>query len=356
MSERSFFALTYPEAQGLFGELGLPRFVAEQVFQWIYRKGRPAADDWRNVARASRKILAEHLDFTLPRLESALDGRTEAGKAVLSLADGQRVESVLLREKDHYTFCLSSQVGCPLGCRFCRTGQMGWRRDLTTAEIVGQAVRLKEALPPTYQGRINVVFMGMGEPLLNYEAVKGALGVLMDPAGFAISPRHITVSTAGITPGLARLETDFPRLRLAVSLNAPDASLRSELMPVTRAYPLPALLHALASRRRAHPVTFEYVLLGGVNDSPGHSRRLARLVGRIPCKINLIPFNPVPNVPYAAPPEARVAAFAEELVAAGLTAVIRWSKGRTHGAACGQLAGESARAGGGVCNAGGDIV
>jgi 23S rRNA (adenine2503-C2)-methyltransferase len=336
--------------------LGLTRFVATQVFQWVYQKGRSNPEDWRNVGKATRTLLAEHVDFALPALDSPLDGRAEASKAVLLLADSLRVEAVLLREKDHYTFCLSSQVGCPLACGFCRTGQMGWRRDLTAPEIVAQAVRLREALPPGYAGRINVVFMGMGEPLLNYAAVRDALRVLLDPAGLALSPRHVTVSTAGILPVLPQLEDDFPRVKLAVSLNAPSAALRRELMPITRTYPLEDLLRYLAMRRRPTPVTFEYVLLGGINDSPSHSRQLARLVRRVSCKINLIPFNPVAGVPFAAPPESRVAAFAAELTASGLTAVIRWSKGRAREAACGQLATECGTAGSEVCKPSGAIV
>ncbi len=356
MADPHFYSWTRANAEKQFMALGLPRFVATQVFQWVYRKGRPNPEDWPNVSKATRALLAQHVDFSLPTLGSPLDGRAEASKAVFLLADSLRVEAVLLREKDHYTFCLSSQVGCPLACAFCRTGQMGWRRDLSAAEIVAQAVRLRESLPPEYGGRINVVFMGMGEPLLNYPAVRDALRVLLDPAGLAVSPRHITVSTAGILPLLPQLEQEFPRVKLAVSLNAPSAALRCELMPVSRTYPLEDLLRYLALRRRPYPVTFEYVLLSGVNDSSVHSRQLARLVGRIPCKINLIPFNPVAGVPFAAPPESRVAAFAAELTASGQTAVIRWSKGRAREAACGQLATDCGMEAGMVCKPSGPHV
>jgi len=242
-----------------------------------------------------------------------------------------------MKEKGHYTLCISSQVGCALGCRFCATGGIGFQRNLSCAEILSQVARLRRDLGE-YRGQLNLVFMGMGEPLLNYDNLKKALELIIHPNGMAISPRRITVSTAGIRAGLERLERDFPLLKIAVSLNATRAEQRAELMPVERAEPIAELLQELRQRRRRHRITFEYVLLRGINDSPQDADRLVGMLHGIPAKLNLIPYNENPGLPYQAPAAAEVDTFAERLAARQITVVVRWSKGRNQRAACGQLA------------------
>jgi len=260
-------------------------------------------------------------------------------KLALRCADGATIETVLLdMDNDTCTQCLSSQAGCPLKCAFCMTGTLGLTRNLTAAEIVDQHLLALSLVP---EGKIrNLVFMGMGEPLLNFDNVAEAIRVLQEERGRAISPRRITVSTAGVVPGIERLGKEVDCL-LAVSLNAPTQELRTQIMPISRKYPLDQLMAAL----KAYPlkprqrITFEYVLLGGVNDSPAHARELVRLLSHIRCKVNLIPFNPFPGSALTRPTDQAVAAFLDVLASKNFTATVRKSKGQDIEAACGQLAG-----------------
>ncbi len=325
---------------------GFRGFVARQVFQWVYHKNNQDPASWSNIAKAERGRLAELYDWRpLPVLARQDDG-AGTRKLLFGLRDPLQVEAVLIPEKGRYTLCLSSQAGCPLGCAFCATGAMGFRRDLTAGEIVSQILSLKRELGE-YSGRLNLVFMGMGEPLLNYGSVARALRLAIDPDGLNISPRHVTVSTAGILDGLERLERDFPQVKIAFSLNAPDPQLRAELMPISRRHGLETLLAHFRGRRLRQRITFEYVLLAGVNDSPAQARQLARLLHGIPAKINLIPFNPSPGLRFRRPDEAAVEAFRAVLLDKGMTVVTRWSKGQGIRSACGQLAtGEIRRPGG----------
>ena len=316
---------------------GFRDFVARQVFQWVYHKNSQDPSAWSNIARAGREKLAALYDWDLrPVLQRQGDAR-EARKLLLQLQDGQRIESVLIPEKGHYTFCLSSQAGCPLACAFCATGAMGFRRDLSAGEIVSQVLSLKRELGDP-AGRLNLVFMGMGEPLLNYGNLSRALRVIFEPDGLNISPRHVTVSTAGILGRLMELENDFPQVKIALSLNAPDPQLRAELMPISRKHGLDDILAYFRAHKRRQRITFEYVLLAGINDSPAQARQVARLLHGIPAKVNLIPYNANQGMPFKRPDEGTVEKFRSILLERGLTAVTRWSKGQESRAACGQLA------------------
>jgi 23S rRNA (adenine2503-C2)-methyltransferase len=316
---------------------GFREFVARQAFQWVHHKNNQDVAAWGNVAKANREKLAALYDWGLrPVLDRQDDGQGTR-KLLIGLADGNRIETVLIPEKDHYTFCLSTQAGCALACRFCATGAMGFRRDLTAGEIVTQVLSLKKELGG-YAGKVNLVFMGMGEPLLNYDNLARALRILTAADGLNISPRHVTVSTAGILEYLQRLEREFPQVKIAFSLNAPDPQLRAELMPISRKEGLPALLDYLHGHQRRQRVTFEYVLLSGVNDSPAQARQVARLLHGIPAKVNLIPYNANPRLPFKRPSEVAVEKFRSVLLEKGLTVVTRWSKGEAIRSACGQLA------------------
>ncbi len=316
---------------------GFRDYVARQVFQWVYCKNSQDPSAWSNIAKAGREKLAGLYDWSLrPVLQRQGDAR-EARKLLLLLQDGQKIESVLIREKGHHTLCLSSQAGCPLACAFCATGAMGFRRDLSAGEIVSQVLSLKQELADP-AGRLNLVFMGMGEPLLNYGNLARALRVITEPDGLNISPRHVTVSTAGILESLVELERDFPQVKIAFSLNAPDPQLRAELMPVSRRHSLDGLLAHFRGHKRRQRVTFEYVLLAGVNDSPAQARQVARLLLGIPAKVNLIPYNPNLGMPFRRPDEGAVEKFRSILLERGMTVVTRWSKGQETRSACGQLA------------------
>ncbi|MBU4267632.1 MAG: 23S rRNA (adenine(2503)-C(2))-methyltransferase RlmN [Acidobacteria bacterium] len=316
---------------------GFRVFTARQVFQWLYHKNTQDIAAWSNIGKVDRERIAELYECECrPVLESRSDDQGTR-KFLIGLADGLQIEAVLIREKDHYTFCLSTQVGCALDCAFCATGSMGFRRNLSSGEILTQVLTLKKELGD-YSGKLNLVFMGMGEPLLNYENLARVLRTISEPDGLNISPRHVTVSTAGILEHLKKLERDFPQVRIAFSLNAPTAGLRAELMPVSRRENLDDLLAHFRGHKRRRRLTCEYVLLGGVNDSPAQARQLVRLLHGIPAKVNLIPYNENPALPFRRPDETAVEKFRAVLQEKGLTVITRWSKGQGIRSACGQLA------------------
>jgi 23S rRNA (adenine2503-C2)-methyltransferase len=327
----------YAELQEELRRAGLRDFAARQVFQWLYQKSRHDVASWSNIAKTDREKLAGLYEWDRrPVLESRGDDQGTK-KFLIGMSDGLKIETVLIREKDHYTFCLSTQAGCPLACRFCATGAMGLQRSLSAGEMVTQVLTLRKELGD-YAGRVNLVFMGMGEPLLNYDNLARALRLFCEPEGLNISPRHITVSTAGIRENLEKLERDFPNVKIAFSLNAPTASLRAELMPVSRREPLDGLLAYFREHPRRQRLTFEYVLLHGVNDSPAQARQLAKLLHGIPAKLNLIPYNENPKMPFRRPDETAVEKFRSVLLEKGLIVITRWSKGQGIRSACGQLA------------------
>jgi 23S rRNA (adenine2503-C2)-methyltransferase len=341
----TLIGMTRAELRAWATAQGWPAYRGDQVFTWVYgRKVRDFAG-MTDLPRTVRQALAETAVLAWPepvRRDVADDGTV---KYVLRLSDGAVVETVFMpHERGRATVCISTQVGCPLRCRFCVTGAMGFRRNLTAGEIVGQ-VLVVQAEHPEVSGW-NVVMMGMGEPLLNLEAVEKALDILWDPQGLGIGPRRTTVSTVGVVPGIRRLMHRPVRPRLAVSLHAPDPTLRARLVPVERKYSLSELvetLRAVPLKTRREWITIEYTLIGGVNDRPDHARRLARLVGSLRCKVNLIPYNPAPIFPFREPTPEAITAFARVLRECGLTVTVRHNRGRSVMAACGQLGFEFVR-------------
>ncbi|MBF0551264.1 MAG: 23S rRNA (adenine(2503)-C(2))-methyltransferase RlmN [Deltaproteobacteria bacterium] len=329
-----------PQLKELIFSWREPAYRADQVWGWLYRKDVPAIEDMTNVSSTFRGFLDVHSfigRLSVHTSETSLDGTR---KFLFLLPDGPGIESVLIPERDHLTLCISTQAGCAQGCRFCLTGKSGLRRNLTAGEIVGQVMAVKRLLEPD-QRLTNLVFMGMGEPLANYDQTLTAIRILNDPAGIGFAYRRLTLSTSGLVPQIDQLGQDT-KINLAVSLNASDDATRSFLMPINRRYPLKELLAAcnrypLPLSRR---ITYEYILIKGVNDSPQAAHRLARLLKPATSKINLIPFNPHSGSDLAAPDWETVLTFQDILVKRHYTVIIRKSKGGDISAACGQLQGK----------------
>jgi 23S rRNA (adenine2503-C2)-methyltransferase len=326
------------EIEELFAGWGWRHYRAQQVLQWLYRHGVKEFDLMTNLSLQERAKLKELCRVGTLGLKDRQKGSDGTEKWVFELPDGLCIEGVLIPEERHWTQCISTQVGCAMGCVFCRTASMGLKRNLRTWEIVDQVVTARRELKESRL--LNLVFMGMGEPLANYEAVLKALRILLAERALNFSKRRITVSTCGLPEQLERLAGEGLGVNLAVSLNAPTDTLRSQLMPINRKYPLKVLLETcrripLAPTRR---ITFEYVLISSVNDQPHHATRLAKLLRGIRCKVNLIPYNPYPGSPFRTPPTEQILEFQSILLDSGLTATIRWSRGSDIGAACGQLA------------------
>jgi len=317
---------------------GIKPYRAKQIFQWVYVRQVESFDAMTDLAKNRREFLSTHfaidgLDET--RVETSTDG---SKKYLFRLHDGEYMETVLIPEKKHYTLCISCQVGCAQGCKFCLTAQGGFVRNLKLGEITGQVLHVKKALSAK-KPLANIVFMGMGEPLANYENVINAANIITDAKyGMQFSNRKVTISTAGIISKLSGLGQDT-KVNLAVSLNAADNDTRSKLMPVNNRYPLEKLIHeckkySLATRRK---ITFEYILLKNINDSMEDAEGLAKLLGSIKAKVNLIPFNEYSTSNFARPDESVVDMFCDILSKNGLTAMVRRSKGEDISAACGQL-------------------
>ena len=334
--------LTLEELEALFEERGLPAYRGRQVLRWLATPGVSSFEEMTNLSKALRKELARDFSISLPEIyreEVAQDGTR---KLALRLEDDEIIETVLIPELDHYALCVSAQVGCAMGCAFCLTAQMGFKRNLSPGEITAQVLRAKEVLRREHLEQDkplrNLVFMGMGEPLANYQAVLKALKNLLHPQGFDFSSRRVTVSTVGLVPQIKRLGQDI-LVKLAISLHAPDNELRSKLVPINRKYPLEELLEACRGYplKRGWRITFEYVLLAGINDAPGQARELVRILRGIPAKINLIPFNEHSDLPFKRPSEDTILAFQKVLMDAGYVATIRKSHGEDISAACGQL-------------------
>ena len=319
--------------------VNIKKFVADQIFSWIYAKNIQDITQWTNISKTNRQILANLYDTTLDTILKINEGPGGTKKILVELRDKHKIEAVLIKEQPHYTFCISTQVGCPLKCQFCATGRMGFKRNLSPGEIVSQVLLLKKQLRD-YKGKINIVLMGMGEPLLNYDNLKTALGIITSDKGIAIAPRHICLSTAGILAEMMRLETDFPKIKLSFSLNAPDSALREQLMPISHKEPLDKILgyFRATKRKRKFRLTFEYVLIKGVNDSLADAQKVAELVKGIPCKINLIPYNEWESPRFETPGKQAVDDFSDYLYSKGYTVIVRWSKGKEIKSACGQLA------------------
>lgn len=332
--------------------LGQPRFRGKQIMTWLYRPGITDFSEMTDLAKVFRRVLSEHAyisRFEHPIIEKSADGCVKFG---FRLDDGHVIESVLIPEPDRNTLCISSQVGCAMHCSFCLTGTMGFKRNLTPAEIVNQVCAVRDYLlaqPPEEligPDRVtNLVYMGMGEPLNNLQNVITSLSILTEPKGLDLTARKITVSTCGIVPKMRELG-EKTSANLAISLHAVDDKTRDELMPVNERYSIDELLKAcrdfpMPKRRR---IMFEYILLAGINDSDKDARILARKLRGIPCKINLLPYNECPNLPYKSPSRERMLAFQKILMNAHYSVFIRNSRGSDISAACGQLAGKEQEA------------
>ena len=321
-----------------FAAEGLPAWRADQVASWLYARAVEDPRAMTDLPAELRETLAERYETRALDVASAQHSSDGTLKAVLTAADGAVLEAVAIPEEDRTTLCVSTQVGCPLACSFCATGTLGLVRNLTAAEIVDQLCRMRELLP---ERRItNVVFMGMGEPLLNLDAVVEAIRTLQHAKGFALAPRRVTVSTSGVVPRIADLLAAVP-VNLAVSLHATTDAVRDVLVPLNKRFPLAVLLGALRGipqLSRRHPVFVEYTLMEGVNDGVEDARRLVGLLHGLPAKVNLIPMNPHPDAPYRPPPPEVASRFMGELVKGGLVATLRRSRGADIDAACGQLA------------------
>lgn len=340
--------LALRELEAWIEGLGEKRFRARQIFRHLHVRHAQSWDACTDLSLTLRDKLQRISTLTTLKLRKHLLSSDGTERFIFALEDspeiGMGVEAVMIPDPPRYTVCVSTQVGCPLGCAFCYTGKIGFRRNLTAGEIVEQ-ISLVQKHIGSRRRITNVVFMGMGEPLLNEKELFRAIEILLDPQGFSFSHRRITVSTVGIIPAMERLGKKFP-VNLAVSLHATEDNTRSQIMPVNRTYPLKPLLEAckrypLLPRKR---ITFEYVLIEGVNDSERDALALAKMLKDLKCKVNLIPYNPFPGSPFRRPEDARIRRFQNILLDSHITATIRESRGLDIGAACGQLAGILERA------------
>jgi 23S rRNA (adenine2503-C2)-methyltransferase len=336
--------LDLDELEQQLAAIGAPKFHARQIFQWIYRRGETSFEAMTDLGRDLRAQLAREMTVSTPTVvkrERSGDGTT---KLLLQLSDGHFIESVFIPDTPSQTFCISTQVGCAMRCAFCLTGKMGIVRNLSAGEIAGQVrVLLRET--GMLGQRFNIVLMGMGEPLHNYDATMKALRILGDENGLAVAPRRVTLSTVGVLPALERLATEPFMPNLAISLHSTTEDQRDLLVPINRKYGLRELLDACRRfpLKRRNRITFEYVMLKDVNDTAEDARRLVRLLHGIKGKVNLLPLNEAAGIPFERPSDERVNRFAEILARHGVTVSVRRSRGRDIRAACGQLITESTR-------------
>jgi len=335
--------------QGFVAGLGEKPFRARQLLRWIHRRGAADFGAMTDLARSLRERLVQTARIAAPPVASDSTSADGTRKWLLDVGAGNAIETVFIPEEDRGTLCVSSQAGCAVNCRFCATGRQGFSRNLTTAEIVGQlwwaehALRAQRGIAAETERVVsNVVLMGMGEPLQNLDALLPALRLMLDDNAYGLSRRRVTVSTSGLVPQIDKLAAACP-VALAVSLHAPDDALRDTLVPLNRKHPLRELMAACRRYLRCAPrdfITFEYVMLDGINDAPAQARSLAALVRDVPCKFNLIPFNPFPGSGLARSPAGRIRDFAQVLIDAGIVTTTRRTRGDDIDAACGQLAGE----------------
>jgi len=342
--------LTQPKLEEAIRALDLPAFRARQIWRWVWRHGITSFDDMTDLARPVREMLSQQFHISRPRVSRRLQSRDGTIKWLLRFPDGNEAETVYIPEEDRGTLCISSQVGCTLTCTFCHTGTQKLVRNLTVAEITGQIMLAMDELGDWPAGKenrrlTNIVLMGMGEPLFNYDNVADAMRIAMSGEGIGLSRRRITLSTSGVVPEIARCGEELG-VNLAISLHAVRDELRDELVPINRKYPLDVLIEAcrnypgLSNARR---ITWEYVMLDGVNDSDADARALIKLIRGIPSKINLIPFNPWPGTQYKCSATERVEKFASLVLKAGYASPVRTPRGQDILAACGQLKSASER-------------
>ncbi|MEO8359460.1 MAG: 23S rRNA (adenine(2503)-C(2))-methyltransferase RlmN [Vicinamibacteria bacterium] len=339
---KNLFGLSLAEIEGVVTALGEPRFRAPQIYSWLYAKRAQALGSMTNLPASLRTVLGEQNEVR--RIEVADRQLSTDGtiKTLFRCDDGATIESVYIPETRRQTICISTQAGCPVKCAFCLTGISGYKRNLKPWEILSQVAQVMDdaaRVSPDDARPWNIVVMGMGEPLLNYENTMAALRILMDPEGFAITPKKLTLSTVGILPALEKLKLEPVRPNLAISLHAPNSKLRGELMPIENKYALKDVIEAADSypSPRGGRVTYEYVLLRDVNDKDEHAHALARLLRGRHGKVNLIPLNPAGPIPFNAPRKAQVARFEGILIDAGIPVSVRKPRGQDVLAACGQL-------------------
>jgi 23S rRNA (adenine2503-C2)-methyltransferase len=349
-AQTNLLGLPRPELEAFVAQLGSKPFRARQLMHWVYKRGEGSFEKMTDLAKDFRAQLSERAVVRTPEIVTVHKSADDTCKWVLRADSSQAFEMVFIPETDRGTLCISSQVGCALDCSFCSTAQQGFNRNLTTAEIVGQVWLAKrelaefdESKQPIGDRRIvtNVVLMGMGEPLANFRNVVPALRILLDDFGFDLSRRRVTLSTSGLVPQIYKLAEET-NVALAVSLHAPNDELRNELVPINRKHPIAELLEACwhyIDEQNGRSVTFEYVMLDGINDSPAQARALAQLLRGRPAKVNLIPFNPFPGTRYNRSPPLVIQRFRDELIQRGVLATVRRTRGDDIDAACGQLAG-----------------
>ncbi|WP_163710427.1 23S rRNA (adenine(2503)-C(2))-methyltransferase RlmN [Mangrovibacterium lignilyticum] len=333
MAKEALFGKTLEELQGICAELALPKFAAKQVADWLYKKHVSSIEEMTNLSKKAREVLDEKYTFGLiesTRVQESVDGTK---KYLFPTSNGKFVETAMIPDKDRKTVCVSSQIGCKMGCLFCMTGKQGFQGQLTAGEIVNQIRNI-----PEWEEVTNIVYMGMGEPFDNLDEVLKSTQIMTSEWGFAMSPRRITVSSIGIVPGLVRFLNES-ECHLAISLHTPFHEERQKLMPVEIAYPLDEVLDEIRNWDfgRQRRVSFEYIVFHGLNDTPAHVREMAKLLDGIKCRINLIRFHPIPDTPLKATDEATLVEFKEGLEKKGITTTIRASRGQDIYAACGLL-------------------
>lgn len=330
---------------GWFEEQGEKAFRASQVLKWLYQQDVIDINEMTNLSKTLREKLGNTTCMTLPEVVTEQVSADGTRKWLLRVDERNCIETVFIPEKDRGTLCVSSQVGCALDCSFCSTGKQGFNRNLSTAEIIGQVLIANRSLGYfCNKTRIisNVVMMGMGEPLMNFDNVVRAMNLMMDDLAFGLAHRRVTLSTSGIVPAIHRL-ADSTNVSLAISLHAANDELRNTLVPINRTWPIKELMDACRSYARAHPgepITFEYVMLDGINDSEKDARQLTRVLNGVPAKVNLIPFNPFPGTGYRRSDDATINRFREILLNAGIITITRKTRGDDIDAACGQLVGQ----------------
>lgn len=336
---KNFYGMDQKDLRDFLKGLGKEQFRAQQIFKWVYERRITNLDEMLNLSKSFREELKDVIDFSLPPVVSHLKSVDGTQKFLFDVGQGNTVEAVLIPADDRLTLCISSEVGCNMACKFCFTGKQKLKRRLTAAEIVGQFMQVTDRLD---EGKriSNIVFMGMGEPLDNSDAVFKSIEVLHDPWGMHVSKRKITVSTSGLVPEMWKITAN--KVRLAVSLNASNDEIRNQVMPINKRYPLKELLAECKAYTEAtgEKVTLEYVLLKGITDQVHHARELFQLTKNIPCKINLIPFNEHPGSGFERPSDEQIQKFQDELIRFGAHVLIRRTMGRDIFAACGQLTSE----------------
>lgn len=325
-----------------FVSIGEKPYRAEQMMKWIHQQGIVDFSQMSNFSKKTQQRLYEETIIEAPECLKEQCSEDGTIKWLFKVNGGSAIETVFIPEENRGTLCVSSQVGCALNCSFCSTARQGFNRNLSVAEIIGQVWRASRLLIPHQQRITNVVMMGMGEPLLNFDAVVKAMDIMLDDFAYGLSKRRVTLSTSGVVPAMQKL-SNLSDVSLAVSLHAPTDELRNVLVPINKKYPLKQLLDVCKNYFRKEPrrkVTFEYVMLNKVNDSPEQARELAKILRGVPAKVNLIPFNPFPGAPYHCSDPTRINHFRHILLAAGINTIVRKTRGADIDAACGQLAGK----------------